>query len=257
MRKELYNETAPKPEEQIPENDFDDEGEDDFPDFERKPMWREGQDGFRPRPVRNETQGQGFTREHYRQWINGEDDEDFEYDQPEWDGPSWDASSANATELFHHHGGHHGPPGPGHRQRDDSDDSEYEGREGHHQKSSKRHSWKQRRNPYKDWLDRLPFMDKEVARAQAKSFWNGITFVAMIFGAISFAIWQGIQFYMINQAIKAQKILENKYMGPEIVAVRPNARQVAVASAPSEPVIQYIEQPPVQTSATGNIVSAN
>ena len=57
MRKEIYNETAPKQEERKPERDFDDEDDhqnEDSYGFERKPMWREGQDGFKPRESEDE-----------------------------------------------------------------------------------------------------------------------------------------------------------------------------------------------------------
>lgn len=60
--------------------------------------------------------------------------------------------------------------------------------------------------------------------------------------------------------MKAQKILEEKYMGPEIVAVQPTQRQVAASTtAPQQPVIQYIVQPPqgAQPTTTGTIVSTN
>lgn len=121
-------------------------------------------------------------------------------------------------------------------------------------------NWKKRRDPYKEWLDKLPYMDKEVARAQAQNFWNMIICTIGFWVSVIYAIQQGFQFYCINQCMKSQKTLEEKYMGPEIVAVQPTQRQVAASTtAPQQPVIQYIVQPPqpVQASATGNIVSAN
>jgi len=97
---------------------------------------------------------------------------------------------------------------------------------------------------------------------QAKSFWNSIIVAAAIWGTICFFMQQACFFWCINQCKKSQTILENKYMGPEIVPVRPTARQVAASSGTAqEPVIQYIVTPPVAqaqtTSATGNIVTAN
>lgn len=58
--------------------------------------------------------------------------------------------------------------------------------------------------------------------------------------------------------MKAQKVLEHQYMGPEIIAVQPTPRQVA-AQPQQQPVIQYIVAPqqPQQPTATGTIVSTN
>jgi len=106
-------------------------------------------------------------------------------------------------------------------------------------------------------------MSKDTAKMQAKQFWNTIIVACAIWGTILFLGQQGIFIYCIHQCKKSQKILENKYMGPVIVAVQPTARQVAVAStAAQEPVIQYIVTPqtttqPEPSAPTGTIVSAN
>ena len=105
-------------------------------------------------------------------------------------------------------------------------------------------------------------MTKEQAKMQAKQFWNSIVVGSAIWGFICFAIQMGCYFFCINKCMKSQAILENKYMGPEIVPVQPTARQVAATAATAqEPVIQYIVTPPVtqapQVSGTGNIVTAN
>ena len=77
-------------------------------------------------------------------------------------------------------------------------------------------------------------MSKDTAKMQAKKFLNTIIVASAIWGTILFLIQQGIFFYCIHQCKKSQLILENKYMGPEIVAVQPTARQVAAASTDAQ-----------------------
>lgn len=128
-----------------------------------------------------------------------------------------------------------------------------------HRKGHKGH-WKNKRNPYKDLLNKMPYMDENAVRAKIQGFFKTIIIVSSIFSAIFYALMQGIQIYCIKKCMKAQKVLEDKYMGPEIVAVQPTQRQVAAASTETaqQPVIQYIVQPPqTAPAATGTIVSAN
>lgn len=222
-----------------------------------------------------------FHREEKFLGPDGPEKMPFEEERPPVHEPDFEVSGTpyipdaipviNQTELHH---GHHRPGPPHHRgfehgNKDDYDrlDDGKSPRHGRHQeKKSSMKGWK-KADPYKDWLDSLPYTDQSVARAQAQQFWNMIYLMVVFWSGIWYAAWQGVQFYCINQAMKAQKQLENKFMGPEIVAVQPSARQVAASTAPQQQVIQYIVQPPVQAqvqapaqaqaSATGNIVTAN
>lgn len=102
-----------------------------------------------------------------------------------------------------------------------------------HRKEQKEGNWKKKTDPYKEWLDKLPSMDKEVARTQAQGYWHCIIAGIGVFSTLIYCLTQGIQFQCINICMKEQKLLEDKYMGPEIVAVQPTARQVAaMTSAP-------------------------
>ena len=175
----------------------------------------------------------------------------------------------NSTEFWHHHGDHGdhqdfgGPGGFG----------GHHGRHGHHHNhsmggmhhggNSKTHHKVHRINPYKKWLDSLPLKTKEQATREAFQFCNGIITMVAFWSVIGFFFQQGVFLLLIKKVTKCQIALENKYMGPEIVPVRPNTRQVAAtAETAAQPVIQYIVAPPPAAQAepaagTGNIVSVN
>lgn len=237
--------------------------------------------GFKPKE-RHETYEPEFEPRTHPDWPQVEDGEWNNFKQPmnashqgfdddyEFNGTPFVVNEANITDLWGHHGymghhgGHHGPPQGEHSmQHHGPPNGEHPMHHNQHDqehRQSHKDDWKKKRDPYKEWLDKLPYMSKDVARGQAYNFWNmiicGIGFWCFLF----YAIQQGFIFYCINQCIKSQKVLEDKYMGPEIVAVQPTQRQVAASTTTaSQPVIQYIVQPPqpIQTSATGNIVSAN
>lgn len=96
-----------------------------------------------------------------------------------------------------------------------------------HRQEQKEGNWKKKTDPYKIWVDNLPNMDKEEARAGAYGYWKCVIAGIGFWATIIYAIQQGTQFYCINQCMKAQKLLEDKYMGPEVGAVQPTERQVA------------------------------
>lgn len=106
-------------------------------------------------------------------------------------------------------------------------------------------------------------MEKEEAASTVKAFMSCLVTVCAVWSCVIYAAWQGFQLCCITKCMQAQKTLEDKYMGPEIRAVRPTARQVAATTSATnerpQPVIQYIVEPQTatQTSATGNIMTAN
>lgn len=234
----------------------------DHDDEEFQPE-RHEQHEFRPRheqhefrPIRH--QNFSIEEESGDMFIPSEERHiDYNDDDIEFTGNPYIAN-ANSTEFWghhhhgeHHKGGHHHGSSMGKHSHHDSDKEH---------RASHKDNWKKKRDPYKEWLNKLPYMHKNQARIQAEGFWNMIIGAIALWATIIYMIQQGFQFYCINQCIKAQKVLEEKYMGPEIVAVQPTQRQVAASTtAPQQPVIQYIVQPPqpIQASATGNIVSAN
>lgn len=171
----------------------------------------------------------------------------------EWEREMKKFNQYNTTDLYHHGFQHHGQQPMRHPSKDDDDKKEHD---------SRKSQWK-KQDPYKEWLDELPFMEKEDAAATVKAFMSCIVTVCAVWGYVCYAAWQGFQLCMISGCMKAQKTLEDKYMGPEIRQVRPTARQVAATTAGTnerpQPVIQYIVEPSTttQTSATGNIVTAN
>lgn len=86
--------------------------------------------------------------------------------------------NSNAIDLHSHghHGSHHKTYGhPGGERGSESNQ---------HHKSSRM----KKVNPYKEWLDKLPFMTKNEARAQAQSFWNAIIVFFAIWNVIFFAL---------------------------------------------------------------------
>lgn len=125
-----------------------------------------------------------------------EDDESFnpdEIDTPydpyvdpnfEVSGTPYIPDSAEPTQLWHHRGGNFGNGTKGfhrngthghhrngtHHHDKKGKSARYGGGKGKHQKDSesKMDKFMKPNNPYRDWLDKLPYMDKDVARAQAQ-----------------------------------------------------------------------------------------
>lgn len=151
-------------------------------------------------------------------------------------------SPEKTEQLIRHFQQHHGQHQPMRPRENDDDFDQHEETE----HSTRKSQWK-KQNPYKDWLDELPYMEKEEAASTVKSFMSCLVTACAIWGYVCYAIWQGFQLCLITKCMQAQKTLENKYMGPEIRRVRPTARQVAATTSATnerpQPVIQYIVEP--------------
>jgi hypothetical protein len=102
-------------------------------------------------------------------------------------------------------------------------------------------------NPEKMWFDFLKHTRPEIVKATMAYCMFWWMTLSTIFG---FSMLVLFQFYLrrkLEQVIKNQKILEDKYMGPEI---RRNGAQ--------QPVIQYIAAPRQDPSNTGyNVLASN
>merc|ERR1712224_187047 len=120
--------------------------------------------------------------------------------EQDWDteGEQWNAIgfmvSANYSELHRGHHGHHGEFQHHHPMHHEGNFSHHkEDHDMKHREEQKEGNWKKKRDPYKEWLDKLPCMDKEVARSQANAFWKCVIGGIAIWTTIIYAIQQGFQ----------------------------------------------------------------
>merc|ERR1712032_701476 len=92
-----------------------------------------------------------------------------------------------------HYGGHHGSHHGGHK----GHHGKHQDHEGGHEMSKSHHKTPEV-DPYKKWLDSLPYMSKEESKMQAKQFWTSIIIFSGIWGTIFFALQQACFFYCIK-----------------------------------------------------------